>query len=334
MKCIFLSILGPNFEIPMLRFYALLMLLQASACMAADPSCETGIIEGDICCAKSCGTCGGVNCGSEKGGAGNCCSGHIEKSQKYCDENSPPCIIGPTPNPPTPATSNVTLTLGGSAIGTVDAKFVSITFDSSAWRGFDLSGSNTERSRGYGATLDVLVQGLHPAHLRVGGTQGDYDIFTGFSQKFPVGTACTTLKPPMTDYRCKEVTVTDFPVLLNFTARNNLSLVYGLSNMYGRPTKVRLLRMCTPVHRSGPGHLFPGAKTLWWGRARRHTPQPPVSPEAAGFLLTCAKLNDVIDSDKRTRAATLQRPQRLPATGSIQHCLTVFLADCNTTNRV
>lgn len=273
MKCIFLSILGPNFEIPMLRFYALLMLLQASACMAADPSCETGIIEGDICCAKSCGTCGGVNCGSEKGGAGNCCSGHIEKSQKYCDENSPPCIIGPTPNPPTPATPNVTLTLGGSAIGTVDAKFVSITFDSSAWRGFDLSGSNTERSRGYGATLDVLVQGLHPAHLRVGGTQGDYDIFTGFSQKFPVGTACTTLKPPMTDYRCKEVTVTDFPVLLNFTARNNLSLVYGLSNMYGRPTKVRLL---SNVHTGPPVWAWPPLSwcqnALVGARAPAHTP--------------------------------------------------------------
>ena len=317
----------------MLRLHALLLLLPAAACLAADPSCETGIIEGDACCAKSCGACGGVKCSREKGGPASCCRGPIEKSQKYCDENNPPCIIGPTPTPPTPATPSATLTLGGSAIGTVDAKFVSVTFDASAWRKFDLSGSNAARSGGYGATLDVLVQGLHPAHLRVGGTQGDYDVYTGFSQEFPVGAACTTLKPPMTDYRCKEVTVTDFPMLLNFTARNNLSLVYGLSNMYGRPTKVRLLRMCTPVQ---PPYL--GAPHRGWAPstlavegacppAHTSTPHNP-PPEAGVFLLMCVQYNDVIASDKGGPTA-LQRPHRLPATGSIQHCLAVFVADCN-----
>ena len=33
----------------------------------------------------------------------------------------------------------------------------------------------------YGATLDVLTSALKPAILRVGGTQGDYDVYTNFS---------------------------------------------------------------------------------------------------------------------------------------------------------
>ena len=62
---------------------------------------------------------------------------------------------------------------------------------------------------GYGGTLDTLVRGLLPAHLRVGGTQGDYDVYTGFASEkgttgyFPVGSACGDLPSPMTDYRCR-----------------------------------------------------------------------------------------------------------------------------------
>ena len=87
---------------------------------------------------------------------------------------------------------------------------------------------------GWGGTMDMLVRGLLPAHLRVGGTQGDYDIYTGFSPKFPVGKACANLPAPMTTYRCKEVSASEFSSLLAFTARNNLSLVYGLNDMYGK----------------------------------------------------------------------------------------------------
>ena len=43
----------------------------------------------------------------------------------------------------------------------------------------------------------------------------------------------------MTPYRCKEVTAAEFTALLGFAARNNLTLVYGLNDMYGRPTKTK-----------------------------------------------------------------------------------------------
>ena len=43
---------------------SLLLLLLSSDVSGADPSCETGLLSGDVCCAKSCGTCGGPGCSS------------------------------------------------------------------------------------------------------------------------------------------------------------------------------------------------------------------------------------------------------------------------------
>ena len=41
----------------------------------------------------------------------------------------------------------------------------------------------------------------------------------------------------MTGYRCKEVTPAKLGTLFEFVHRNNLTLVYGLNDMFGRPTK-------------------------------------------------------------------------------------------------
>ena len=51
-----------------------------------------GISSGTICCAQSCGICGGSGCGRRNGGARNCCGGKIRST---CGENGrkAPCRL-------------------------------------------------------------------------------------------------------------------------------------------------------------------------------------------------------------------------------------------------
>jgi hypothetical protein len=60
----------------------------------ADPACTTGIPNGDVCCAASCGSCGGTGCGSRPGGARACCTGPIAAAGVSCSGAEPPCIMG------------------------------------------------------------------------------------------------------------------------------------------------------------------------------------------------------------------------------------------------
>ena len=48
-----------------------------------------------VCCAKTCGSCGGGGCTSRPGGTQNCCTGNIKDNGKVCglDGNKAPCII-------------------------------------------------------------------------------------------------------------------------------------------------------------------------------------------------------------------------------------------------
>lgn len=121
------------------------------------------------------------------------------------------------------------------AVAEVDERFLSFTFDSSGWRGFDLDGKDDKENGRYGETLDTLISALKPAILRVGGTQEDYDIYSDFGSG---SQNCSTVPtPPMSDYRCEEVNPTQWSALLAFVQRNGLDLVYGLNDMYDRPTK-------------------------------------------------------------------------------------------------
>jgi len=209
---------------------AVLLLLLTGFVAGADPDCSHGIAHGDTCCAAECGRCGFSGCGKLPGGAVGCCSSKIAESGRSCATNDPPCIMGGKPGPSSP---HAELTIGG-VVGTLSKEYISFTLDSSQWRSYDLSGRDNGESHGYGATLDVLVRGLQPAHLRVGGTQQDFDVYAGFG----AGSAsCSQLPPPMTDYRCQTVSPEQFVGLLNFTARNGLTLVYGLNDLFGRPTK-------------------------------------------------------------------------------------------------
>lgn len=70
----------------------------------SDPSCSTGIrnAEGTVCCAASCGSCGGTACDQRPGGAAACCTGGVTAVGASCSGNLPPCVLtgGPTTPPP------------------------------------------------------------------------------------------------------------------------------------------------------------------------------------------------------------------------------------------
>ena len=50
---------------------------------AAD-ACPFGIASGEVCCAASCGTCGGSGCQTRGGGSGMCCAGRIRDAGVKC----------------------------------------------------------------------------------------------------------------------------------------------------------------------------------------------------------------------------------------------------------
>jgi hypothetical protein len=70
----------------------------------ADPTCSTGIPNGDVCCSASCGSCGGSGCGSRPGGASACCAGPITTANVSCSGSEPPCVIQRSAGDPTCAT--------------------------------------------------------------------------------------------------------------------------------------------------------------------------------------------------------------------------------------
>ncbi|MEL7367944.1 MAG: hypothetical protein AAFN74_03455 [Myxococcota bacterium] len=69
----------------------------SDASTPTDPTCQNGIRSGDVCCASSCGTCGGTGCSGRPGGADACCTGAIRDSEVSCSEAGAPCNIPTTP---------------------------------------------------------------------------------------------------------------------------------------------------------------------------------------------------------------------------------------------
>jgi hypothetical protein len=111
-------------------------------------------------------------------------------------------------------------------LANVAEEYVSFNFDTSQLGRLNLS-SPVRQS---------LAKALAPAHLRVGGTQADYNIYT-FGEY--VGMDCGSLPHPMTSYRCKLVDPVMWGQLLDFSENANLTLVFGLNDLFGRPTKTK-----------------------------------------------------------------------------------------------
>lgn len=59
----------------------------------ADPNCDTGIQNGQACCAATCGSCGGSGCSARPGGASACCHGTITRGSTFCSGSLPPCRL-------------------------------------------------------------------------------------------------------------------------------------------------------------------------------------------------------------------------------------------------
>jgi hypothetical protein len=76
-----------------------------------DPTCATGFANSGktVCCAKSCGGCGGSNCGDNPGGSSACCGNQIKDSALSCDSNVPPCVMAT--ETPTASTTGTTIRL-------------------------------------------------------------------------------------------------------------------------------------------------------------------------------------------------------------------------------
>ncbi|CAN0448423.1 unnamed protein product, partial [Scytosiphon promiscuus] len=56
------------------------------------------ILNGDICCDTTCGTCGGSGCARRSGGSSSCCTGRIRESGiMRSDAMAGPCIVDSAP---------------------------------------------------------------------------------------------------------------------------------------------------------------------------------------------------------------------------------------------
>lgn len=83
--------------------------IPASVHMDSDPTCSTGIPNGNACCPAICGQCGGPNCYDRAKQFGTrCCPSGITKPGNgvpSCSESLPPCVLGSPPAKPSPSPS-------------------------------------------------------------------------------------------------------------------------------------------------------------------------------------------------------------------------------------
>lgn len=77
---------------------ALYAMTEDESALASSDWCSEGVRNGQTCCEKSCGKCGGKNCSKRQGGAKGCCMKKIRKSERVCDnKSSTSCLIPKEP---------------------------------------------------------------------------------------------------------------------------------------------------------------------------------------------------------------------------------------------
>lgn len=64
-----------------------------------DEACIDNLRNGNICCPKQCGQCGGPKCGRRPPVGGACCPRRWKESGRFCTQTEPPCIIVPSASP-------------------------------------------------------------------------------------------------------------------------------------------------------------------------------------------------------------------------------------------
>ena len=65
------------------------------AAYGPDPACKYGILSSNktVCCAASCGACGGTGCSQLPGGADSCCTSNITAANQSCAKQPAPCVM-------------------------------------------------------------------------------------------------------------------------------------------------------------------------------------------------------------------------------------------------
>ena len=58
-----------------------------------DPECDEGVLGSSVCCAASCGECGGDGCSRRPGGSEACCQGPIRDAGRSCRDHPAPCVM-------------------------------------------------------------------------------------------------------------------------------------------------------------------------------------------------------------------------------------------------
>ena len=107
----------------------------------------------------------------------------------------------------------------------------------------------------------MLISQFGNATLRVGGTQQDYDVYVDFDDG-SLNQTCENLPDVMTTFRCEPVYKEQWKELLAFSNRNGLKLVFGLNDMFGRPTKTLKPEIGTCSEKSCPKRNASNLKSL------------------------------------------------------------------------
>ena len=75
--------------------------------------CAAGVLDGsEVCCAASCGTCGGPGCSARSGGAEGCCWGTITEAGRTCSAPGDTACLMPPGTPRFPVGSELLLSDG------------------------------------------------------------------------------------------------------------------------------------------------------------------------------------------------------------------------------
>lgn len=220
-----------------------------------------------------------------------------------CDDAA---INGCAPPTPLPPTSNLSASVGTTAIATTHSLHPAVTFD--FWRSDDARfGEKWGNSSALtidltSPTLRAAAAALAPALLRLGGSPEDSVNFdsdgscvpqSGGAGPFP-GYFCSQVQPY--SYDC--LTRARWAALLQFASETGNPIAYGLNGCYGRPSA------SSPMNRSNAAALFAATAA---------------SPHAAtgfyGFELTNLKSSRTRSRRQRGRriSSRCARRQRAPS---------------------
>ncbi len=113
----------------------------------AGTGCAHGVLDpsGDVCCAASCGRCGGTSCQNLHGGRDNCCTSSVRNSNHSCAQHEPPCTMPPSPPAPPPPPAHTVNPKRGFVADGAKSCDTPLLLNASGWY-YDYNQNNPYRS--------------------------------------------------------------------------------------------------------------------------------------------------------------------------------------------